>query len=84
MAEITENKLQAAISRLKVGKSPGSDGHTAEWYMEFRNELIPIILPALNWVLEKAQTPPSWNEAISSAIPKEGKDKMDHSDQYLF
>ena len=37
MAEIIENELQAAISRLKVGKSPGSDGHTAEWYMEFRN-----------------------------------------------
>ena len=75
MAEITENELQAAINRLKVGKSPGSDGYTAEWYKEFKNELIPVILPALNWVLEKAITLLSWSEAIISAIPKEGKDK---------
>ena len=71
MAEITENKLQAAISRLKVDKSPGSDSSTAVWYKEFQNKLIPIVHPALNWVLEKAQTPPSWNQAIISAIPKE-------------
>ena len=77
MAVITENELQAAISRLKAGTAPGSDCYTAEWYKELKNDLIPIIFPTLNWVLEKAQTPPSWKEAIISAIPKEGKDKTE-------
>ncbi len=51
--DITEEELKIAISRLKLGKSPGSDGYTAEWYKEFKNELIVIcsvMLPTLNWV----------------------------------
>jgi len=72
-ADISEDELKIAISRLKLNKSPGSDGCTAEWYKEFKNELIPVMLPTLNWVLKKAQTSPSWKEAI----PKEGKDKLE-------
>lgn len=64
------------ISRLKLSKSPGSDGYTAVWYKEFQNELIPVILPILKQALKKAQTPPSWKEVIISAIPKVGSNVM--------
>lgn len=75
--EITEKELKIVISKLKLNKSPGADGYTAEWYKEMKEELIPVMLPTLNWALKKAQTPPSWREAIISAIPKENKDKVE-------
>ncbi len=37
ITDITEEEIKIAISRLKLGKSPRSDGYTAEWYKEFKN-----------------------------------------------
>lgn len=77
IVEVTESELMNAINRLKPNKSPGSDGYTAEWYQEFNQDLIPTLITTLNWVFKTAQIPPSWNEAIISAISKEGKEKME-------
>lgn len=45
---ITEKEVRIAISKVKINKSPGSDGYTAEWYKELKEELIPVMLPTLN------------------------------------
>uniref|UniRef100_A0A3P9MGF8 Reverse transcriptase domain-containing protein n=1 Tax=Oryzias latipes TaxID=8090 RepID=A0A3P9MGF8_ORYLA len=55
----------------------GADGFSPEWYKTMETHLIPTLLKTFNWVMEKKMTPLSWNEAIISIIPKEGKDRLD-------
>ncbi|XP_072114005.1 3-hydroxy-3-methylglutaryl-CoA reductase a isoform X1 [Mobula birostris] len=74
---VTVKELNVAISRLKAGKSPGSDGFTSEWYKSLKTQLAPLLFNTFNWILQRGETPPSWREAIISVIPKEGKDKLE-------
>ena len=79
MAQITKEEIQFAIGRLKVNKTPGTDGFTAEWYKKLREALTTVLLKTFNWVLTKGEAPSSWKQAIISIIPKEGKDKLECS-----
>lgn len=75
--DITTQELLTEITKLKLNKSPGTDGFTAEWYKKFKEQLNPILLPACNATFHGREIPISWNEAIISPIPKEGKNKLD-------
>lgn len=48
---ITIKELNLAISKLKVGKSPGPDGYTTEWYKSLKEELCPVLLNTFNWII---------------------------------
>ena len=76
---ISVEELNLAISKLKAGKSPGSDGFTTEWYKSLKTQLSPLLLNAFNWTIQKGEIPPSWREAIISVIPKEDKDRQECS-----
>ena len=40
--KITKKELDSVISRLKLNKSPGSDGYPGERYKTFKEELLPL------------------------------------------
>lgn len=74
---ISEQEVNAAITRLKPGKAVGPDGYSSQWYRCFRIELVPILQKTFNYILQEGVIPLSWREATISIIPKEGKDKRD-------
>uniref|UniRef100_A0A671XN45 Reverse transcriptase domain-containing protein n=1 Tax=Sparus aurata TaxID=8175 RepID=A0A671XN45_SPAAU len=67
---ITREEIQKAVSKLKTGKSPGSDGLPSEWYRTLSEQLIPLLELSFNYTLEYGEIPPSWKEAIITVIPK--------------
>lgn len=69
VSPISHKELNLAISKLKMGKSPGSDGYTPEWYKCLKSELTPLILNTFNRILQIGEIPPSWREAFISVIP---------------
>jgi hypothetical protein len=69
-ADITEEEMERAISRLKNNTSPGSDGLPSLFYRIFRKELTPVLLASFRYTIKEGKIPPSWKEAIITTIPK--------------
>ena len=43
-AEISSDEIIKSINSETNNKPPGNDGHTAEFYWHFSNELVPVLL----------------------------------------
>jgi hypothetical protein len=71
---ITQNEIEAAIRCLPKKKSPVPDGFSAEFYQNFKEELIPT-LPKLFHEIERGEKQPnSFYEGSIALIPKPDKD----------
>jgi hypothetical protein len=71
---ITKKEIGEALKGLKNGKSPGSDGFTADFYKFFWAMLHPALFDSLTNALEKGQLSIDQKRGIINLIPKKDKD----------
>jgi hypothetical protein len=71
---ITQNEIEAAIYSLPKKQSPGPDGFSAEFYQNFKEELILTLLKLFHEIEMKGKLSNSFFEASIALIPKPGKD----------
>jgi hypothetical protein len=69
---ITCNEIEAAIKKKK--KSPGPDRFSAEFYQNFKEDLIPTVLKLFHEIERERTLPNSFYEASITLIQKPDKD----------
>ena len=72
-AEVTLSELTEALTKMKKGKTPGSNGFPVEFFRKFWPELGPFLHRAFNASLTQNQKLPTHREGIIKMIPKQGK-----------
>lgn len=61
---------------MKLNKSPGNDGFTAEFYQTFWPVLGESLVDTLNDAFERGELSASQKQGVITLIEKEGKDSM--------
>lgn len=75
--DISTEEIFEAISRLKIGKSPGPYGLTAGFFKIFKKQLTLYLGQVMNENMQGKEIPASWNEAAITLIHKHGLDETD-------
>ena len=52
VAPISSKEVEVAIKRLCLGKAPGSDGLTADFYKHYSNYLVDILVSVFNEIYD--------------------------------
>lgn len=70
---ISLKEIVDSINHLKVNKSPGNDGITAEFYKAFYEPLAPFLAEVYAESILKTSLPPSLTQGVITLIPKPKK-----------
>ena len=72
-ADITMSELTNALTSMKKGKTPGSNGFPVEFFRCFWSEIGPFLHRAVLASFQKGYRLPTHREGIITLIPKKGK-----------
>ena len=75
--KLTEEELLATLRKFKKDKSPGLDGLTAEFYLQFWDLLKEKLMQVYNESFKKGLLPESLRKGVIVLIEKKGKNRMD-------
>ncbi len=73
---ITMEECERSIKNMKNGKSPGSDGFTAEFYKFFWTDIKHLVLESINFAYRKGELSIDQKRGIITLIPKKGKNRL--------
>ena len=73
---MTESELLKSIKTFKNGKTPGTDGLTAEFYKFFWNDIKDLLLSSINFALQYGCLSTEQRRGIISLLPKKDKDRL--------
>lgn len=72
--DISIEEIHSAIRSLKLGKAPGDDGFTPDFYKKFSDIISPRLLEVYQDSLLKGSLPTSMRSATITLLQKKGKD----------
>ena len=72
---LTKDECLASLKQMAKGKSPGSDGLSAEFYLALWESLGQQLVESLNYAFECGELTISQRRGIITLIPKKNKDK---------
>uniref|UniRef100_A0A3Q3BNZ9 Reverse transcriptase domain-containing protein n=1 Tax=Kryptolebias marmoratus TaxID=37003 RepID=A0A3Q3BNZ9_KRYMA len=70
------SELLDVIKSLPGNKSPGEDGFPSEFYKEFQDLLVPLLMDVLEQGRREGSFPDSFAQAVITVIYKKGKDPL--------
>lgn len=74
-AEIQLKELDAAIERMALGKAPGQDGLTSNFYTFFWRDIKQMLFSVFNECIENNNLTTTMKQGVITLLPKPGKDK---------
>lgn len=74
-SDLRIEEVDAILLKLRLNKSPGSDGLTANFYHFFWKDIRILLFKAIQECISKQELMPSMKQGIIILIPKHNKDK---------
>ena len=72
IGDVMEQEVFNAINKLKIGKAPGLDSLTADFYKKFAVMLALVLVDVFNEAFQNQQLPPSLSLAVIVLLYKKG------------